>query len=176
MLKNNRSHFKTITSVVSSSSQMFNHKTTCIKESLVALSRWSLKFLYLRWFWQILQLFLIKVKKNHKIVVFCFEYCSDLLEKKKFLTIEDCFFLQIWGLSLFGKGGGGYFYRLIIFRSEFGSWIFIKKFQTFVEVNYGIKWVNLTPCQAHWIVWKMPLAGAKDEHFSYIYSSHANEG
>ena len=37
------------------------------------------------------------------------------------------------------------------FWIRFFSWIFIKNFQTFLEVKIGINRVNLTPCQAHFV-------------------------
>ena len=33
------------------------------------------------------------------------------------------------------------------------------------EVKIDINRVNLTPCQAHEVLYKMPLGGSKDEHF-----------
>ena len=55
-----------------------------------------------------------------------------------------------------------------LFGSDFVSWIFVKNFQTLLEVKIDINRVNLTPCQAHCGLCKMPLGGAKDKHF---YSS-----
>ena len=49
---------------------------------------------------------------------------------------------------------GWYFYLLVLFGSEFVSWIFIKKLQTFLEVKIEINRDNLTPCQAHWALQK----------------------
>ena len=51
------------------------------------------------------------------------------------------------------------------------SWIFIKNFQTFLEVKIDINPVYLTPFWAHWVLRKMHLGGAKDQHFSYFHSS-----
>ena len=51
-------------------------------------------------------------------------------------------------LTLIGKREGG-FTSLMIFGLDFVSWIFIKNFQTFLEVKIDINWDNLTPCQAH---------------------------
>ena len=61
---------------------------------------------------------------------------------------------------------GGYFYLLVLFGSDFVNWIFVKKFQTFLEVKIDINWVNLTLCQAHWVLLKISLGGARDEYFS----------
>ena len=36
----------------------------------------------------------------------------------------------------------------------------------FLEVKIDINWVNLTPCQAHWVLQNLLLGVAKDEHFS----------
>ena len=47
---------------------------------------------------------------------------------------------------------GGYCYLLVLFGSDFVSWILIKKFKTFLEVKIDINLVNLTPCQAHWVL------------------------
>ena len=46
---------------------------------------------------------------------------------------------------------GWYFYLLVLSESDFVSWILIKNFRTFLNVKIDIKWVNLTPCQAHWV-------------------------
>ena len=54
-------------------------------------------------------------------------------------------------LTLIGMRQGG-FTPLIIFGLVFYSWIFIKNFQTFLEVKIEINWDNLTPCQAHWVL------------------------
>jgi hypothetical protein len=45
---------------------------------------------------------------------------------------------------------GWYFDLLVLFGSDFVSWIFIKSSQTFLDVKIDINRVNLTPCQAHW--------------------------
>ena len=46
---------------------------------------------------------------------------------------------------------------------------FYQKFPTFFEVKIYINRVNLTPCQAHWVLKNMPLGGgAKDEHFFFL--------
>ena len=58
-----------------------------------------------------------------------------------------------------------------ISRLDFVSWIFIKNFQTFLEVNIEINRDNLTPCQANWVLKNLLLGSAKDEHFSYFHSS-----
>ena len=47
---------------------------------------------------------------------------------------------------------GWYFYLLVLSGSDFVSWILIKNFQTSLEVKIDIKWVNMTPCQAHWVL------------------------
>ena len=47
----------------------------------------------------------------------------------------------------------------------------IKNFQTFLEVKIDINGVNLTPCQAHWVLLKVLLRGAKDKHFFCFLSS-----
>ena len=49
---------------------------------------------------------------------------------------------------------GWYFY--VLFGSDFVSWIFINTFQTFLEVKIDINRVNLTPCQAQWVLWNAP--------------------
>ena len=46
----------------------------------------------------------------------------------------------------------GTFTSLIILGLDFVSLICIKKFQTFLEVKIDINRVNLTPCQAHWVL------------------------
>ena len=59
----------------------------------------------------------------------------------------------------------------VLFGSDFVSLFLIKKLQTFLKVKIDNNWVNLTSCQAHWVLWKMPLGGAKAEHFSCFHSS-----
>ena len=54
-------------------------------------------------------------------------------------------------LTLIGMRQGGYT-PLIVFGLDFVSWIFIKNFQTFLEVKIEINQDNLTPCQAHWVL------------------------
>ena len=54
-------------------------------------------------------------------------------------------------LTLIGMRQSG-FTPLIIFGLDFVSWIFIKNFQTFLEVKIEINQDNLTPCQAHWVL------------------------
>ena len=66
---------------------------------------------------------------------------------------------------------GNTFISLSFFGSDFVNWIFIKNFQTFLEVKIDVNRVNLTPCWAHWVLSKMPLGGAKDEHVSCFHSS-----
>ena len=65
----------------------------------------------------------------------------------------------------------GRIYPLTIFGLDFVSWIFIKNFQTFLEMKIEINRDNSTPCQAHWVLLNLLLGGAKDEHFSYFHSS-----
>ena len=60
-------------------------------------------------------------------------------------------FLLCFPLTLIGMRQGG-FTSLIILGLDFVSWIFIKNFQTFLEVKIEINWDNLTPCQAHWVL------------------------
>ena len=49
--------------------------------------------------------------------------------------------------------------------------LFIQSFQTFLDVKIDIKQVDLTSCQAHWVLQKIHLGGARDEHFSCFHSS-----
>ena len=65
----------------------------------------------------------------------------------------------------------GTFPHLVLFGSDFVSWIFIKNLQTFLEVKIDISLVNLTPCQTHCVLWEMPLGCSKDKHFSCFHSS-----
>ena len=80
------------------------------------------------------------------------------------------------------RGSNNYFFHLsfqtfwhwgviLLSPCDFFRWIFIKTFQTFLEVKIDINQVNLTSCQAHWASWKMALGGSKDEHFSCFHSS-----
>ena len=64
----------------------------------------------------------------------------------------------------------GRFYLLALFRLDFVSWIFIKSFQPFFEVEIDVNRVwhlakLIEPYK------KCPLGGAKDEHFSCFHSS-----
>ena len=58
---------------------------------------------------------------------------------------------------------GGHFPPPVLFGSELFSWIFIKNFQTCLEVKIDIKLIESYK--------KMPLSGSKDEHFSYFHRS-----
>ena len=60
-------------------------------------------------------------------------------------NLPNCIFYPNWHK-------GWYFYLLVIFGSDFLSWIFIKSFQTFLEVKIDINWVNLAPSQAYWVL------------------------
>ena len=64
---------------------------------------------------------------------------------------EPLFVLLLYPLLhyVFVKKKSRYFYLLVLFGSDFVSWVFIKNFQTFLEVKINIYWVNLTPCQAY---------------------------
>ena len=42
---------------------------------------------------------------------------------------------------------------------------FFQNFTNFLEVKIGIKQIILIPCPAYWVFFKLPLGGAKDEHF-----------
>ena len=55
--------------------------------------------------------------------------------------------------------GGDIFYFLVPLGSDFVGWILIKNFQTFLEVKIDINWINLTSCQAHWVLYKIHLGG-----------------
>ena len=55
--------------------------------------------------------------------------------------------LLVW-LALIGMRGD-FFHPLVLFGTDFVCLIFIKNFQTFLEVKIDINWINLTPCQAH---------------------------
>jgi hypothetical protein len=54
-------------------------------------------------------------------------------------------------LNLIGMRQGG-FTSIIILGLDFVSWLFIKNFETFLEVKIEINRDNLTPCQAHWVL------------------------
>ena len=51
----------------------------------------------------------------------------------------------------------GHFPPLVLFGTDFVSWIFTRNFQTFLEVKIDINWNNLTPCQVNCVLKKMPL-------------------
>ena len=61
---------------------------------------------------------------------------------------KDKSFVFLFILTLIGMRQGE-FTPLIIFGLDFVSLIFIKNFQTFLEVKIEINRDNLTPCQAH---------------------------
>jgi len=65
----------------------------------------------------------------------------------------------------------GTFTPLVILGLDLVCWISIKNFQSFLEVKIDINWVNLTPCQAHWVLQNLLLGVAKDEKFSCFLSS-----
>ena len=65
----------------------------------------------------------------------------------------------------------GTFTPLVILGLYLVCWISIKNFQSFLEVKIDINWVNLTPCQAHWVLQNLLLGFPKDERFSYFHSS-----
>ena len=46
----------------------------------------------------------------------------------------------------------GTFTPLVILGLDFVSWICIKNFLKNLKLKIGIDWVNLTPCQAHWVL------------------------
>ena len=47
---------------------------------------------------------------------------------------------------------GGHFPPIVLFESEFVSWIFIKNFKTFLEVKIDINLAILALCQALWVL------------------------
>ena len=53
-------------------------------------------------------------------------------------------------LTLFGLRGDTLL--LVLFGSDFVSWIFIKNFQTVLLVKIDINLVHFKPCQAHWVL------------------------
>ena len=75
------------------------------------------------------------------------ENLESWASNEKFLQFCYCILL----LTLIGMRQGP-FTPLIIFGLDFVSWIFIKDFQTFLEVKIEINWDNLTPCQNHWVL------------------------
>ena len=80
----------------------------------------------------------------------------DCVVSVLYLQVEHC-------LTLIGTRQGT-FHPFVLFGSDFVSWIFIKKLQTF------IKW-KLTSIGLIWHppgkLIKMPLGGPKEKHFSY---------
>ena len=72
---------------------------------------------------------------NQRTALVCFK-------KHKELRTTVCLPSYLW-LSLIGMRGDT-FISLSNFGSDFVSWIFIKNFQTYVEVKIDINWVNLT--------------------------------
>ena len=60
-----------------------------------------------------------------------------------------------------------YFYLLVLFESDFVSWIFIKKFHT-CSTSIELIWHPTKLIESYK---KMSLGGAKDEHLSCFHSS-----
>ena len=78
--------------------------------------------------------------------------------------------IHLFASTLIGMRGNNFISLFVleqILRADFSS----KNFQTFLEIEIDIKWVKLTIYQAHWVLWEMPLGGAKNEHFSCFHSS-----
>ena len=83
-------------------------------------------------------------------------------------------------LTLIGMRGG-YFYLLVLFGSDFVSWIFnIKNFEQ-IQWNkifcriYGLAVIVAMSLSGHLLnIDEIPLGGAKDEHF-LAFIAHANE-
>ena len=83
----------------------------------------------------------------------------DIKRQKWRYFKSKVFFHDIFAYQLYILGGEfsfvlaliGTFNPLLFLDQIFGSWIFIKNFQTFLEVKIGINHdrFNLTPCQAH---------------------------
>ena len=55
-------------------------------------------------------------------------------------------------LTLIGMRGDTFISLSSLSVSDFVTWIFIKIFQTFLEVKIEINRVNLTPFWAHWVL------------------------
>ena len=102
---------------------------------------------------------------------FFWEYLAKMWKSCEFSSMCMSCGISYWmGLTLIGMRQGT-FTPLVILGLDFVSWIYIKNFQTFLEVKIDINWVNLTPCQAPWVLWNLLLGGAKDEHFFCSLSS-----
>ena len=83
-----------------------------------------------------------------------------------------CRWIMNWSLKTLLDAilhGHGPFYLLVLLRLDFVGWIFIKNFQTCLEVKIHINQVNLTPYIDHWVLIKVPLGGVKDEHFRFVW-------
>ena len=80
--------------------------------------------------------------------------CQCLLSCHGSFAFDLSLFLssQMWlKLTLIGMREGT-FYPLVLFGPDFVSWIFIKNSRKILEVKIDINRVNLTPCQAHWVL------------------------
>ena len=73
-------------------------------------------------------------------------YVEIIKIKKGYLSYTEYNALTLIGMRQ------GTFTPLVILGLDFVSWICIKNFQTFLEVKIDINRVNLTPCQAHWVL------------------------
>ena len=95
--------------------------------------------------------------------------------------IEHLLVVEVWFWTLAAFNNwheGGCFYLIVLFGSDFVSWFFIENFEKNLKMKIGINWVNLTLCHTHWVLQKMPLGGAKDEHFflfSYLMPMKVND-
>jgi len=98
-----------------------------------------------------------------------------LLYYSTYFLLDLFFHTKQWGnwmlLNPNWHEAGHFHLPLVTLGLDFVSWICIKNFQTFLDVKIDINWVNLTPCQAHWVLQNLLLGGAKDEKFSCFLSS-----
>ena len=92
------------------------------------------------------------------------------LDSKTMWNLATIFMMLYWFLNP-NWHETGHFYPLVILGLYFVSWICIKNSQTFLDVKIDIIRVNLTSCQAHWVLWNLLPGGAKDEHFSCFLNS-----
>ena len=94
-----------------------------------------------------LPFYLIQMRKKLNPIDTFLECCSHSHRRKWKMELQRC----TAALSP-NWHEGWYFYLLVLFGSDFVCWIFIKNFQTLLEVKIDINRVNLKPCQAHWVL------------------------
>ena len=97
-----------------------------------------------------------KTKQNSQLFLPCCWDLNWIVKQQKSQNLhrvwQKFYWNHFWKYFNPNRHEAGRIYPLIIFALDFVSWIFIKYFQTFLEVKIQINRDNLTPCQAHWVL------------------------